>query len=79
MIQAEDIWAGAAGRVIVTSDTLPQMKLDKVPLDFSRTCPTTYETSINLETRDFHDISGYGISVNFPLEYREIGFNEKLV
>jgi hypothetical protein len=79
VINAEDIWAGTAGRVIVTSDTLPQVKLDKAPLDLSRTGPTTYETSINLETGDFHDISGYGIAVNYPLEYREIGFNEKLV
>jgi hypothetical protein len=79
VIQADDIWAGTAGRVIVTSDTLPQVQLDKAPLDLSRTGPTTYETSINLETRDFHDISGYGIAVNYPLEYREIGFNDKLV
>jgi hypothetical protein len=79
VIQAEDIWAGTSGRVIVTSDTLPQVQLDKAPLDLSRTGQTTYETSINLETGDFHDISGYGIAVNYPLEYREIGFNEKLV
>lgn len=79
VIQAEDIWAGTSGRVIVTSDTLPQVKLDKAPLDLSRTGPTTYETSINLEAGDFHDISGYGVAVNYPLEYREIGFNEKLV
>ena len=57
---------------------LPQVKLDGAPLDLSRTGPTTYETTINLETGDFHDISGYGIAVNYPLEYREIGFNDKL-
>jgi len=82
VINAEDIWAGTAGRVIVTSDTLPQVQLDKAPLDLSRTGPTIYETSINLETsqtENFHDLSGYGIAVNYPLEYREIGFNEKLV
>lgn len=78
VIQAEDIWAGTSGRIIVTSDTLPQVKLDGAPLDLSRTGPTTYETSINLETGDFHDLSGYGIAVNYPLEYREIGLNEKL-
>ncbi len=78
LIQAEDIWAGTAGRVIVTSDTLPQVNLDGAPLDLSRTGPTTYETTINLETGDFHDLSGYGIAVNYPLEYREIGFNEML-
>lgn len=78
VIQAEDIWAGTAGRVIVTSDTLPQVKLDGAPIDLSRTGPTTYETTINLETGDFHDLSGYGIAVNYPLEYRDVGFNEKL-
>lgn len=79
VINAEDIWAGTAGRVIVTTESLnPQLKLDGAPLELSRTGPTTYETSINLETGDFHDISGYGIAVNYPLEYREIGFNEKL-
>jgi len=78
VIQADDIWAGTAGRVIVTSDTLPQVQLDGAPLELSNTGKTTYETSINLETGDFHDISGYGIAVNYPLEYREIGFNDKL-
>jgi uncharacterized membrane protein len=78
VIQAEDIWAGTSGRVIVTSDTLPQVKLDGAPLDLSRTGPTTYETTINLESGDFHDLSGYGIAVNYPLEYREVGFNDKL-
>jgi uncharacterized membrane protein len=78
VINAEDIWAGTAGRVIVTSDTVPQVKLDGAPLDLSRTGPTTYETTINLDSGDFHDISGYGIAVNYPLEYREIGFNDKL-
>lgn len=79
VIQAEDIWAGTSGRVIVTSDKQPPVvELDGAPLDLSRTGPTTYETTINLETGDFHDISGYGIAVNYPLEYREIGFNDKL-
>jgi hypothetical protein len=82
MIQAEDIWAGTSGRVIITSelDKPPQVQLDKVPLDLSRTGPITYEASINLETVGFHDLSAvYPIAVNYPLEYREIGFNEKLV
>jgi len=78
VINAEDIWAGTSGRVIVTSGSVPQVKLDGAPLDLSRTGPTTYETTINLDTGDFHDVSGYGIAVNYPLEYREIGFNDKL-
>lgn len=78
MIQADDIWAGTSGKVIVNSETLPQVTLDGVPLDLTRTGPTTFETTINLESGDFHDISGYGIAVNYPLEYRDVGFNDKL-
>lgn len=78
VIQAEDIWGGTPGKVVVTSDTLPQVKLDKKDIDLSRTGPNRYETSINLEEVGFHDLSGYGIAVNYPLEYREVGFNEKL-
>ncbi|MFA4934793.1 MAG: vWA domain-containing protein, partial [Candidatus Methanoperedens sp.] len=78
VIQAEDIWAGTPGRVVVTSNTLPQVKLDGKALDLTRTGPTTYEATINLEKTEFHDLSGYGIAVNYPLEYREVGFNEKL-
>ncbi|MCZ7400172.1 MAG: VWA domain-containing protein [Candidatus Methanoperedens sp.] len=79
VIQAEDIWGGTPGRVVVTSNTLPQVKLDGAPLDLSRTGPTTYESSVNLEKEGFHDISGYGIAVNYPLEYRDVGFNDKLI
>lgn len=79
VIQADDIWAGTQGKVVVTSNTLPQVKLDGTSIDLTRTGPTTYETTINLEKEGFHDLSGYGIAVNYPLEYREIGFNEKLI
>ncbi len=83
VIQAEDIWEGTPGKVVVTSNTLPQVKLDGAPLDLSGV-PKTYNATINLEkagcTGDncFHDLSGYGIAVNYPLEYREVGFNDKL-
>ncbi|MFZ3058488.1 MAG: VWA domain-containing protein [Candidatus Methanoperedens sp.] len=79
VIQAEDIWGGTPGRVVVTSNTLPQVKLDGAALDLSRTGPTTYESSVNLEKEGFHDLSGYGIAVNYPLEYRDVGFNDKLI
>jgi hypothetical protein len=79
VIQAVDIWGGTPGRVVVTSNTLPQIKLDGAPLDLSRTGPTTYESSVNLEKEGFHDLSGYGIAVNYPLEYRDVGFNDQLI
>jgi uncharacterized membrane protein len=79
VVQAEDIWGGTPGRVVVTSNTLPQVKLDGAALDLSRTGPTTYESPINLEKEGFHDLSGYGIAVNYPLEYRDVGFNDQLI
>lgn len=78
VIQAEDIWGGTPGKAIITASTLPQVMLDGKPLDLTRTGQNTYEAQINLEKDGFHDLSGYGIAVNYPLEYREIGFNEDL-
>ena len=78
VVQAEDIWGGSPGRVVITSDALPQVNLDNKPLDLSRTGQTTYEAAINPDKEGFHDLSGYGIAVNYPLEYRDVGFNDKL-
>jgi hypothetical protein len=78
VVQAQDIWGGTPGRVIVTSDTVPQVQLDKKDIALSSTGPTTYETTINPDKEGFHDLSGYGIAVNYPIEYREVGINDKL-
>ncbi len=83
VIQAEDIWGGTPGKVVVTSKTPPIVKLDgKKDINLASTGPTTFEYSLNFdrdEDRGFHDLSGYGIAVNYPLEYRDVGFNEQLV
>ncbi len=78
VVQAEDIWGGTPGRVIVTSDTIPKLQLDKKDIPLSSTGPTTYETTINPDKDGFHDLSGYGVAVNYPLEYRDVGFNDEL-
>jgi uncharacterized membrane protein len=78
VVQAEDIWGGTPGRVIVTSNTVPQLQLDKKDIVLSSTGPTTYETTINPDKEGFHDLSGYGIAVNYPIEYRDVGFNDEL-
>ncbi len=84
VVQAEDIWEGTPGNVTITSNTVPAVTLDGTPLDLSRTGPTTYQATINLEQAGcqgdqcFHDLSGYGIAVNYALEYRDVGFNDQL-
>ncbi len=78
VVQAEDIWGGTPGRVIVTSNTVPQLKLDGREISLTSTGPATYETTVNPEKEGFHDLSGYGIAVNYPIEYRDVGFNDKI-
>lgn len=79
IIQAEDTWAGSETKITVTSDTLPQLRLDGSSIDLYRVAPKRYETSVTIEKEGFHDLSGYGIAVNYPKEYRNIGFNEDLI
>jgi len=57
MVQAEAIWHGTPGRVVITSDTLPQVKLDGKSLDLSRTGHKIYEATINPDKKGFHDRS----------------------
>ncbi|MCZ7357124.1 MAG: VWA domain-containing protein [Candidatus Methanoperedens sp.] len=82
VIQAEDIWGGTSGKIVVTSKTPPIVKLDgKTDINLASTGPSTFEYSLNFdrdEDRGFHDLSGYGIAVNYPLEYRDVGFNDQL-
>ncbi len=84
VVQAEDIWGGTPGKVVVTSKTPPIVKLDgKKDINLAPTGPTTHENSSLIfdkdEDRGFHDLSGYGIAVNYPLEYRDVGFNDQLI
>ena len=82
VIQAEDIWGGTPGKVVVTSKTPPILKLDgKTDINPASTGPNTFEYSLSFDKdtdRGFHDLSGYGIAVNYPLEYRDVGFNDQL-
>jgi len=79
VVQAEDIWGGTPGKVVIISNTSPQMKLDGKEFALSQTDPESYEATINPDKQGFHDLSGYGIAVNYPLEYRDVGFNEKMI
>jgi len=82
VVQAEDIWGGTPGRVTVTSNTEPHLKLDGREITLSGIGPTTYETTINPDREGFYDLSvsgiAYGIAVNYPIEYRDVGFNDEL-
>jgi uncharacterized membrane protein len=82
VIQAEDIWGGTPGKVVVTSKTPPIVKLDgKTDINLASTGPNTFEYTLNFDKdtdKGFHDLSGYGIAVNYPLEYRDVGFNDQL-
>lgn len=76
-IKAEDVWLGTTGRVSVKTDGLPQAAFDGTPLSFTKQ-GEHYTAVIEPKTAGFHSIDGYEVAANYPLEYREIGFNKEM-
>jgi hypothetical protein len=82
VIEADDIFLGESAHVTITSDTMPDMNFGGSALDISRIAENTYETRINLDEQGVYYLSDYGIAVNYPLEYRDVGMNpdaEKII
>lgn len=80
VLDAPDTWLGTPSNLtlIMYDEGIPQLKIDGTPLELALTGRNTYETSVNPETIGIHDISGYPLAVNYPLEYRDIGINQDI-
>lgn len=78
VLDGPDTWLGTPSDLTLTmyDKGIPELKLDGSPLDLALTGRNTYEASVNPETIGIHDLSGYPLAVNYPLEYRDIGLNE---
>ena len=80
VVEALDTWLGTPSdlTLIMYDEGVPQLKLDGAPLDLALTGRNTYEASVNPDKIGIHDISGYPLAVNYPLEYLEVGFNNDI-
>ena len=76
-ITAPDIWLGTPGRVTIKTTGIPEVSFDNKPLSFTKE-GNHYTAVIDPKRDGFYDIGGYEIAANYPLEYREIGFNEEM-
>ena len=80
VVDAPDTWLGTPSdlTLIMYDEGVPQLKLDGAQLDLALTGRNTYEASVNPDKIGIHDISGYPLAVNYPLEYLEVGLNKDI-
>lgn len=77
-ISADDTWFGTPTMVYVEAKSKPSIKVDGVALELSRVGEAAYQAEVELDTVGTHDVSGYGVSVNYPLEFKDVGINKEL-
>ncbi|HIE31346.1 MAG TPA: VWA domain-containing protein [Methanosarcinales archaeon] len=75
VIEADDVFLGDVCDITITSDTIPNMVFGGDTLDISRIAENTYKTSIDLDEEGVYYLSDYGIAVNYPIEYLDVGMN----
>ncbi len=78
VISGDDVHLGDPAVISVRSDTVPSINLDGKQLELSQIDKDRYQTSIKTESLGFLDISGYSIAVNYPAEFRDVGYSEDL-
>ncbi|MEA1944969.1 MAG: VWA domain-containing protein [Euryarchaeota archaeon] len=76
VISGDDVHLGDPAVINVRSDAIPSINLNGKRLELSQIDKDRYQTSIQTELPGFLDISGYAIAVNYPREFREVGFSE---
>jgi len=82
IIEADDIFLGEACDVLISSDTIPNLIFGGSALDISRISENMYSASIDPDKEGVYHLSDYGIAVNYPLEYLDVGMNpdiEKII
>jgi hypothetical protein len=75
VIEADDVFLGDVCDLTIMSDTIPDMVFGGDALDISRIAENTYKTSIDLDAEGVYYLSDYGIAVNYPVEYLDVGMN----
>ncbi|AEH60506.1 conserved hypothetical protein [Methanosalsum zhilinae DSM 4017] len=81
VLEGDDTWLGTPTTLELTmyeEGAIPELTFRGETLELSMTGRNTYETTINPDRIGVHHVSGYPIAVNYPLEYRDVGINEKM-
>jgi len=76
LVEAEDGWQGTPLSVTINSKTRPS--LVGVAADVEKVGDSRYVATFTPNSSGIYYIGQYGLSVNYPLEYRNIGFNPDL-
>jgi uncharacterized membrane protein len=74
-VEAEDGWAGTPMQLTITSEARPSL----TGADIEKVGDKRYIATFTPNSSGIYYIGNYGVAVNYPLEYRYIGFNPDLV
>jgi hypothetical protein len=73
-VEAEDGWLGTPLQVTITGHdrpSIPGASIEKVGDE-------RYLTTLTPNSSGIYYIGGYGVAVNYPLEYRDVGYSPEL-
>jgi len=77
VVRVDDVFLGESTTLDVRSESPPTLSLDGSTLQFERTEEHHYVSTITPEHMGTLYISDYPLCVNYPVEYRDVGFSEK--
>ncbi len=73
-VEAEDGWQGTPLQITIDSNALPSLPGTSV----EKVGDKRYVATLTPNSTGIYYIGDYGVAVNYPLEYRDIGFNSEL-
>ncbi|VVB69068.1 Putative glutamine amidotransferase [uncultured archaeon] len=73
-VEAEDGWQGTPLQITIDSNALPSLPGTSV----EKVGDKRYVATLIPNSTGIYYIGDYGVAVNYPLEYRDIGFNPEL-
>ncbi|MCU0638209.1 MAG: hypothetical protein MUE87_06300, partial [Methanothrix sp.] len=73
-VEADDGWQGSMLSVTINSDARPVIEGAEV----EKVGDKRYSATFTPNSSGVYYIGSYGIAVNYPLEYRDVGFNPEL-
>ncbi len=73
-VEAEDGWLGTPLQIIISSDARPSIDGANV----EKVGDKRYAATLTPDQTGIYYVGDYGVAVNYPLEYRDIGFNPEL-